>query len=79
MARFDNGYSVSVISDGYGGSEGYKELAVVHHGQLCYQTPITSDVLGWLTDEKVDEYTRQVAALPRNDECDHHHQWDWED
>lgn len=63
--KFDNGYGVSVISDGYGGERGLKELAVMHDGKLCYDTPITSDVMGHLTDAEVMEIIEQVKQLPK--------------
>ena len=54
--RFDNGYGASVVSHNfsYGGSEGLYELAVLgKDGDLTYDTPVTNDVLGWLTDKEV--------------------------
>jgi len=63
--EFDNGYGVSVISDGYGGERGLKELAVMHDGKLCYDTPITGDVIGYLTDAEVMEIIEQVKQLPK--------------
>lgn len=63
---FPNGYGVSVIKGGgtYGGDEGLYELAVLHDGELCYDTPVTDDVEGYLTPERVSELLAQVAALP---------------
>ena len=63
--KFDNGYGVSVISDGYGSESGLKELAVLHNGGICYDTPITSDVIGHLTDTEVMEIIEQVKQLPK--------------
>lgn len=64
---FDNGYGVSVVCSkySYGGSEGLFELAVLFNGELCYDTPVTSDVLGYLTPEQVTVHMQQVEALPR--------------
>lgn len=65
--RFDNGYGASVISNpySYGGDSGLFELAVRdREGALCYDTPITSDVLGYLTEEKVNETLAAIADLP---------------
>lgn len=69
---FDNGYGVSVITHGYGSRQGLKELAVIiHNGKgkydLCYDTPITDDVIGWLTDKEVEEITQKVANLLRRE------------
>jgi hypothetical protein len=63
--EFENGYGVSVIEHGYGSEFGLKELAVLHSGGICYDTPITSDVMGHLTDEEVAEIIEQVKQLPK--------------
>ena len=66
---FDNGYGVSVIkaSESYGGSEGLYELAVLkgveEDWKICYDTPITDDVVGHLTPEDIDTILNQVKEL----------------
>jgi len=64
--NFPNGYGASVVIGlfSYGGSEGLYELGVMHNGELCYDTPITSDVVGWLSPSEVTEYLQQIEALP---------------
>lgn len=64
---FDNGYSASVIRrpGSYGYSSGLYELAVLRHGRVDATTPITDDVLGWLTMDKVNELLKQIEALPK--------------
>lgn len=62
--RFANGYGASVIDDGYGGEAGLYELAVIGpDGGLCYDTPVTSDVLGFLSEDEVAEALDRVKAL----------------
>jgi hypothetical protein len=63
---FANGYGVSVVKHkfSYGNEDGLYELAVLHRGQLCYTTPITSDVVGGLTLQEAEELADEVAALP---------------
>ena len=73
---FKNGYGVSVISDeySYGGKQGLSELAVLTHEkdnkgnpikvELCYNTPITKDVIGYLSEKEVSELIEQVKSLP---------------
>lgn len=69
--NYKNGYGVSIISDGYGSEKGLLELAVMHHGELCYSTPITSDVAGWITLERAAELAKKVRELPEAEWCNH--------
>jgi hypothetical protein len=67
--RFPNQYGASVIrtSFSYGGDEGLWELGVVKwNGEkfaLTYDTPITDDVIGHLSDEQVDATLEQIMEL----------------
>ena len=61
---FDNGYGASVITGGYGDESAPYELAVLHRGRIVYDTPITDDVIGWLTAAEVEELLDRIAALP---------------
>jgi len=66
---FDNGFGISVVKhDGsYGHEQDLWEIAVLDsNGDLCYKTPVTDDVLGWLTDSDVYETAVEVAALDPN-------------
>lgn len=63
-----------LIGGSYGAEQGLWELGVlkfkssdptVDDGELCYDTPITSDVLGFLTDEDVEVYLKMIEQLPR--------------
>jgi|DEB0MinimDraft_4_1074332.scaffolds.fasta_scaffold02890_4 hypothetical protein len=71
LTFFRNGYGASVIKSkySYGGDEGLWELAVVEgdhkEWNLVYDTPITSDVLGYLTYSEVEKIRREIEALPR--------------
>jgi len=62
---FNNGYGVSVIrsSFSYGGNQELYELAILKDGDICYDTHITDDVLGYLTEEDVTKYLDQVQKL----------------
>jgi hypothetical protein len=65
---FPNGYGVSVITGGIATSvHGGYELAVTHHDELCYDTPITDDVELDLTLEEAEAMADEVAALPPAD------------
>lgn len=64
---FPNGYGVSVISNNYsyGGREGLFEIGVLDTaGDLCYNTPVTDDVIGWLNEEDVSRVMKEVQELP---------------
>lgn len=63
--HFDNGYGVSVVSHtlSYGGKNGLYELAVIKDDDICYDTPITYDVLGYLTEDDVTKYLGQIQNL----------------
>ena len=63
--EFPNGYGISVVS-GYGAysnAESPYEIAVLYGGEICYDTEITSDVIGYLTSEEVTEYMNQIQSL----------------
>ena len=69
---FDNHYGVSVVRGPYthGGRKGLYELAVVYmapedkKSQLVYDTPVTNDIMGYLTPDNVTDIMAQVEALP---------------
>lgn len=66
---FENKFGASVVCHkySYGGPDGLYELAVIkgdeNDWKLTYDTPITSDVLGHLTEEEVESYLNQIEAL----------------
>jgi len=64
--KAENGYGASIVQHqfSYGGKKGLWELAVLGpNGDICYSTDITSDVVGHLTDEEVNELLEQIDAL----------------
>ncbi len=69
LYEFPNGYTASVIrfAYSYGGDRGLWELAVIHTDRLCYDTPVTNDVEGCLSEDEVEALLEQVAALPERD------------
>jgi len=54
---------------------GLWELAVVtfpdftNFHRLCYDTPITSDVIGYLTETKVEKLLNEIENLPKIESC----------
>lgn len=68
--KFPNNYGASVIQNdySYGGERGLWEIAVIYfvdgnEWDIDYSTPITSDVLGYLTDEEVENTLEQIKNL----------------
>lgn len=70
---FENGYGVSIVKfnqggfSSYGASLGLYEIAVlkgdINENRLCYDTPITSDVIGHLDEKDVEVIIEQVSNL----------------
>ena len=63
--NFDNGYGASIIRSpySYGGNQDLYELAVIKDNAICYDTPITDDVIGYLTEDDVTKYLGQIQEL----------------
>ena len=68
---YDNNYGVSVVRGPYtfGGDKGLYELAIIYmapedkESRICYDTPITNDVMGHLTPEDITKIMKQVSEL----------------
>lgn len=63
---FDNGYGASVICNqsSYGSDNGLFELAVLDKdGEICYDTTITSDVIGYMTHDYVARVLKDIESL----------------
>lgn len=66
---FSNGYGVSVVRfpGSYGFPEDLYEVAVIKGNEdsfeLCYDTPITDDVLGHRDETDIDIILEEVEAL----------------
>ena len=64
--EFENGYAASIISrpGSYGGSNGLFEVAVLHDGEIVYDTPVTNDVIGHLDFAGVAATLKDIEELP---------------
>ena len=71
---FPNGYGVSVVrfttpfgSGSYGAEEGLYEVAILkgleEDWEICYDTPITDDIIGYQSVEDIDNLLSQVESL----------------
>jgi hypothetical protein len=67
---FPNGYGCSVIRGpgSYGNAQGLYEMAILDaNDNICYTTGITSDVLGYLTEDDVSYYMKEISKLSTED------------
>ncbi len=64
-AYFSNGYGIDIVK--HNGSYGHEydewEIAVMKDGKCYYKTPITDDVIGYLTSAEVMNYVMKVETL----------------
>ena len=66
IIQFPNGYAASIVQGPYtyGGDKGLYELAVFgKDGQITYDTPITNDVLGYLSEGQVEKTLLDIQNL----------------
>ena len=67
VQKFPNGYEASIIhhARSYGANFGLFEAAVRESatGKIVYDTPVTSDVLGFLTFREVADMLDAIAEL----------------
>ena len=66
IVQFPNGYAASIVQGPhtYGGENGLYEIAVFgKDGQITYETSITNDVLGHLSEEEVEKTLLDIKNL----------------
>lgn len=66
IVQFPNGYAASIVRGPhtYGGSNGLFEIAIFDkEGNITYDTPITDDVLGHLTEQDVEKTLIDIKNL----------------
>lgn len=65
IIHFDNGYGVSVLvgNEFYSNGIDTYEVAILKDGNITYETPITNDVLGYLSKKEVTKVMKQVQQL----------------
>ncbi len=63
--HFKNGYGVSVTSgtSAYTDEKNPYEVAVLKGNRLCYDTPITSDVIGYQDKKGVTKIMKKIQKL----------------
>ena len=65
VIKFENGYGVSVLFGEIFYSDGVDtyEVGILKDGNLCYDTYITDDVLGYQDEDEVTEIMRKVQEF----------------
>lgn len=63
--KFENDYGASVVKHdySYGSKRDLFELAVMEGNELCYSTPITNDIIGYLSNDEVLTLLKKIKAL----------------
>jgi hypothetical protein len=61
---FPNGYGLSIINGPFAYCDSNTfEVAITRDGSLCYDTPITDDVLGYQTLEDIEALMKKVEMI----------------
>ena len=63
---FDNGYGATIVQGPhtYGGADGLYELAVLgKNDEISYDTPVTGDVEGYLSEAQVTDLLIKIQQL----------------
>jgi hypothetical protein len=66
IVQYSNGYGASIVQGQhtYGGKDGLYELAVFgKDGEITYDTTITNDVLGYLSEAEVEKTLLDIKNL----------------
>jgi hypothetical protein len=58
---FSNGYGASVVEHEY--SKGLEIAVLDSNNKITYDTPITNDVLGYLSDVEANEILENISKL----------------
>ena len=68
IVQYPNGYGASIVQGPhtYGGPNGLYELAVFgKNGEITYDTPITNDVLGYLSEQELEKILLDIKNLDK--------------
>jgi hypothetical protein len=70
VVTFPNGFAASIVmgKDFYASPAQPYEIAVLDRSGISYNTPVTDDVLGHLTENAANQILREVEALPSKEE-----------
>ena len=65
--NFFNGYGASVIfgSTFYSNGINTYEIAILHDGNVCYDSGITNDFIGYQSKTEITEILEKIQKLPK--------------
>lgn len=65
IMHFENGYGISVLKGDifYSNGTDTYEVDILHNGELCYDTPITNDVIRYVTSEQITDIMKRIQEL----------------
>jgi hypothetical protein len=78
IVQFSNGYGASIVQGPhtYGGPNGLYEIAVFgKDGQITYDTPITNDVIGYLSELEVEKILTNIKNLDHDNKRNKIQRW----
>ena len=61
LFSFSNNYTASVVEHDY--SNGLEIAVLDSNGTITYDTPITDDILGYLTDDQANDILGKISRL----------------
>ena len=59
--RFENGYGASVVPEAY--PDQYELAVLDSEDNITYKTPITDDVIRYMSEQEVQETLKQISEL----------------
>lgn len=68
IMSFDNGYGISVIhgNSSFHCDDKTYEVAILKDGSLCYDTPLTDDVLGYQTKCNITKIMKELQTYEKD-------------
>lgn len=65
--EFDNGFYISILNSKHSqGAIDEYEIAILDENGICYDTPLTNDVVGHLDKKGVEKWLKDISELDYN-------------
>lgn len=67
QCEFENGYGLSIVNGDYAYcTEGTYEVAILHNGEITYNTPLTDDVLIDVSPSEINTLIKVVKSFNKD-------------